>query len=140
MSLEFTTATELVKLKIEKNKKMIELLDTENKILKKEMLLRYKLVEFNNERIKDIEKINDIEKQQLNNYSLVRESEVSVIIDIINNAKIDVQDIISTRAQLYNDKNTLMREIQTLESQIPEKTMVTNLKFVLSDNKGCRNT
>ena len=59
MSLNFTTALELVETKIQRNNVFIDLLETESSILKKSILVFYRLIEHNNKNTDLIKKIID---------------------------------------------------------------------------------
>jgi methyl-accepting chemotaxis protein len=138
MSYSFTTAKDLIEIKIQYNKLITELLKTENDILKHEIIIRYRISENNINKIKNIEKINDIESQQLDKYDLNKEDEISVLTESINNSSIEVNSLIQEIKNLKNKILDLSTQINNVKNKIPERTVVTNFKFVMYDpNDNC---
>lgn len=110
---------------------MIAIYNIENKIIKKEMVVRYRLTELNENKIAYIKRINVIEEKQLDMYCQIRESEIKMLTDKINDTRLDIYDITEECKQLYAERSELLGKLNSINEQIPSKTMVTNMTLKL---------
>lgn len=129
MSINFTTAKNLVEIKMQRNDTLIELLNVESEILKKGILINYRHVENNKGKVELIKKINDIEAQQMEVYCPLRQELVKDLTDQVNNNSMDLKDLYGTVVELKNKCSELLLQIRDLNSQIPSQTVVTNYKI-----------
>ena len=137
MSLNFTTALELVETKIQRNNVFIDLLETESSILKKSILVFYRLIEHNNKNTDLIKKINQIEAQQTQTYCQIRQEQVSNLTEQINSGNPNFEDLYEDIAALKVKCQNYMILIDELNTKIPDQTIVTNYKIPIKlDN--CR--
>jgi hypothetical protein len=134
MSFNFTTAQSLVDIKIQRNNALIELLDTESKILKKGMVINYRWVEHNKEKVDLIKKINDIETQQLQIYCPVRQDAVKDLTEQVNVIDVDIKNTHEEIKKLQIKCQELLVQIRELNSQIPNQTIVTNYRVPLKND------
>ncbi len=138
MIYTYSTAKEMIDFKIERNNLFLELIEIENKIIKSDMIIKYRALKYNSERVEMIQKINDIEKNQLKEYSLERESEVNKLIEDISKP-CDVESIKKEINDLRVQYSQQLLKIEEINSKIPHRGVVTNFKFVEEDqNTSCR--
>lgn len=138
MIFTYTTAKELINLKLQRNKLFTELIEIENKIIKLDMIIKYRALNFNNERVKMIQQINEIENKQLKEYSLDRESEVNKLIENISKP-CDVGSIKKEINDLRAEYANHLLKIEEINIKIPQRGVVTNFKFVEDEtNSNCR--
>jgi hypothetical protein len=133
MSIEFSTANVLIELKEKRNLCLIELLKIEEIILYKEIKMRSIIINFNKSKIEKIMEINDIENKQKLNYDLIRESKIEMLTNEINDSSYDLDEI---KKEIHDYKlkcEQLIKHINYLNSQIPDKTIVTNVKIKIAD-------
>ncbi len=131
-SITFTTAQELVDIKIQRNNVLIELLETESRILKNGISINFRWVEHNNEKIKLIKKINEVEEQQRQLYCPIRQSEVIMLTNEVNIIDVDIAKQTDSIKTLQEKCTELLKQMQNLNGQIPEQTMVTNYRVRLA--------
>lgn len=128
MSFTFTTAKNLVEIKIQRNNTLIDLLETESNILKKSILVNYRLVENNKEKIELIKKINEVELQQTQTYCSMRQDLVKDLTEQVNNNSADIKGLYEEILNLKNNCSKFLTQIKELNDQIPNQTIVTNYK------------
>jgi hypothetical protein len=138
MIYTYTTAKELIDFKIQRNNLFLELIEIENKIIKLDMIIKYRALNYNSERVKMIQTINDIEKNQLKEYSLERESEVNKLIEDISKP-CEVESIKKEINELRIEYSKQLLKIEEINSKIPLRGVVTNFKYMEDDtNSNCR--
>lgn len=74
----------MLDLKIQRNNLFLELIELENKIIKLDMVIKYRALNHNLERVKIIQEINEIDNEQYREYSLERENRVNSLIEKIS--------------------------------------------------------
>lgn len=136
MLITYTTAKEMLNLKIQRNKLFLELIEIENKIIKADMVIKYRALNHNAERIKMINEINEIESDQYKEYSLERENRVNSLIEQISKP-CDVGLIKKEIDDLKEEYSHQMLKIQEINSKIPETGVVTNFR-VTQEDTNCR--
>jgi len=137
MSLVFTTAQELVDIKIQRNNTLIEILELEACILKKVILINYRWVEHNKEKIELIKEINKIEEQQKKIYCPIRQEEVLGLTNKVNFVNIDVKGLNEQVTELKKKCKILLNKLHELNMKIPNQTVVTNYKIPLNNQYDC---
>lgn len=138
MIFTYTTAKELINLKLQRNKLFTELIEIENKIIKLDMIIKYRALKFNVDRIKMIQQINEIENRQLKEYSLDREAEVNKLIESISKP-CDIESIKKEINDLRAEYASHLLKIEEINIKIPQRGVVTNFKFVEDENNSnCR--
>jgi uncharacterized protein YlxW (UPF0749 family) len=125
----FTTANDMIKLKIKRNFNILEMLELESKISKLEMLIRYRLLKSNAAYIKEIKKITAVEVRQLNEYSLSREAEILKLTCSLNNIDFNIAELQSEIRDLKNQCIAVIDKINKLDESIPENGSVTNIRI-----------
>lgn len=125
----FTTANDMIKLKIKRNFNILEMLELESKISKLEMLIRYRLLKSNAIYIEEIKKITAVEVKQLNEYSLCREAEILKLTYNLNNIDFNIAELQSEIRDLKNQCVAIMDKIDKLDANIPENGFVTNIRI-----------
>lgn len=126
--MNYTSANKMVKLKLDRNKQLIRILNIESKIAKLEMVKRVRLVVFNNMYIEGLEKINTIEQNQLITYSLERENEIILITNDLNSKDIQIEDLQADILKLQKDFLQVISEINTMNASIPTHGIITNYR------------
>lgn len=125
----FTSAHTMVKLKIQRNRKIINLLEIENKIIKLEMVSRHRLLNHNNAHIQQVNKIINVETEQLLEYKLHREEYVTDLTNEINDTTLDVETLQSEINELKNQFKIITTEIKQINETIPVLTYIINYKI-----------
>lgn len=125
----FTTANEMVKQKMKRNLCIVNLLEIENKIIKLEMILKYRLVTHNSQYIDKLKKINSIEIFQLSEYKLSREYEINLLIDELNESSLDTSDIQDDLDKLKKQCKEIIANIYILSNSIPIIGIITNYRI-----------
>ncbi len=134
--MEFTTAKDLIMLKKQRNLYLIRALYIEEEMLKKQMYMLQLIINNNRAKIDQINQINEIEQQQLSNYSLVREERVADLTNEINSSSADLEPMRVKLNNLAAQYAATIAEITTLNTKIPQTTIVTNVK-VYTDQGSC---
>ncbi len=134
--MEFTTAKDLIMLKKQRNLYLIRALYIEEEMLKKQMYMLQLIINNNRAKIDQINQINEIEQQQLSNYSLVREERVADLTNEINSSSADLEPMRVKLNILAAQYAATIAEITTLNTKIPQTTIVTNVK-VYTDQGSC---
>lgn len=138
MSINFTTARDLVETKIRRNIAIIHLLNAESDILKKNILISYRMTENNQKNIVLIEEINKIEAEQTQTYCQTRETAIKNLTERVNNNKPDIKTLYEDINVLKNKCYAISIQIKNLNDQIPDQTIVANYSMPIKmDN--CRN-
>ena len=127
--MNFTTANSMVKIKIERNDTIKTVLELENKIAKLEMVIKYRLLKHNSIYIEILDKINDIEKNQLYEYSLYREDQVTKLTNDINQMNYGIADIKKEINELKTNYNKMINRVLELDKSIPDYRLITNVKI-----------
>lgn len=127
--MSYTTAEKLVEIKIERNNEQRKIIELENEILKREMKIRYRIIECNIKKIDIIKQINAIEELQKIEYSLEREAEVTALTNEVNTLNVDINDLLEKNINDVEERKKAIRKALLLNSSIPEKTIVTNFKI-----------
>lgn len=135
-SFVFTTAKDLVDIKIERNNTLIKLLEMESIILKKGILINYRWAEHNKEKVALIQQINAIEEKQREIYCSVRQSEVAALTAKVNQVSVDTESLILDIKKAQDKCKELLIKMNELNAQIPHQTIVTNYKMV-NDQQDC---
>ena len=128
--MNFTTANAMIKLKLEHNKHIIDLLNIESKIAKLEMIIKMRLVIFNTNYIEDLNKINLIEKKQLYEYDLDREKLSRDMTSALNNRDVNISDIQLDTINLKNSFLSKLELINKLNECIPTSGFIANYKLM----------
>lgn len=126
--MQCTTAYNLIRIKLKRNDELITLLDIENKMSKLEMLVVYRRLKHNTAYIDLLNKINDIERQQLYTYDLERESEIKTITDTINNMDPNIIELRSDIMSLKPQFMEAIKNIHNLNESIPNEVYVYNIQ------------
>lgn len=127
--MSYTTAEKLVEIKIERNNEQRKIIELENEILKREMKIRYRIIECNIKKIDIIKQINAIEELQKIEYSLEREAKVTALTNEVNTLNVDINDLLEKNINDVEERKKAIRKALLLNSSIPEKTIVTNFKM-----------
>ncbi len=135
--VEFTTASGLVDIKIERNKALIDLLDSESSVLKKGILINYRWVEHNTKKIKLIEEINTIEEKQRQFYCPTRQEEIASLTNRVNTENADIMGLINDINILKEKCTLLLTKIYQLNAQIPDQIVVTNYRVAGGELSDC---
>lgn len=125
--IKFSTANEFVQIKIERNKTIIALLESQNKLVKLQMILFYRIINSNIKKIETVKSVNEIEYKQLNDYNLEREYEIGYLTNIVNETSVDTETIIEEINILKDNITNILEKIHILDSKIPDNEFVTNL-------------
>jgi hypothetical protein len=134
MSFTFTTARGLIELKIRRNKCLIELLNIRDAMLKREIKLKYRIILHNQAKKEKLVEINDIEQQQLDHYDLLREDKIFIMTEEINNCEYNIVDLMNELNELQEKQNKAMEEFSILNTQIPNTTVITNVRIEATDD------
>lgn len=131
MSFNFTTAYDLVEIKLNRNNAIKELMETEIIILQKRILINHRLVKNTNWKIGLIDSINEYEEQQKFEYCLDRESVIADLTNQVNEASTntDMLPLCEDITKLMDKVGVLLTKINELNAQIPDQTIITNYKF-----------
>lgn len=129
MVLKFSSAEDIVKTKIERNNLMTKLLGLQNEIMKREMTARYRLMKINEQRIKNIEKINSIENKQIIEYTKIRECEIASLTNLVNE-QANISDLIFEIESIKKEYDSLLTQINDLNGKIPNNAVITNYSLV----------
>jgi hypothetical protein len=135
MNWNFTTARDLVDLKIKRNEALIELFDTESIILKKGILINYRWVLHNEEKVKLINEINEIENKQRDLYCPDRQELIKNLTERVNEISVDIQTLQNEIFEAQQKCRTLLEDINNYNSKIPHQTIVTNYRIPIVQNK-----
>jgi hypothetical protein len=134
--MEFSTAKSLILLKKQRNICLMRALHIEEEMLKKQMYMFQLVINNNREKIEKIKQINAVEDQQQNNYSLLREEKVALLTDEVNSSSADLSKIQAKLGDLGEQYAKTLASIETLNAQIPQTTIITNVKM-RQDNDTC---
>lgn len=135
MSIEYSTAENLIQIKQERNNCLIELLKIEEKMLQQNMYKNQLIINFNKKRIEEIHKINKIEDLQKKKYSLIRENEITMLTEQINLDYLDLSHMYKKTMEYKKKYIETLQKINLLNSKIPDKSTVTNVKFTVSNQE-----
>ncbi len=138
MSINFTTARDLVETKIRRNNALIDLLEAESNILKKSILINYRLSENNRKNVELIKEINAIESKQTQTYCQTREILIKDLTQQVNNNEPDIKTLYEDIIELKKKCYILTIQIKDLNDKIPDQTVVTNCTIPIKIN-GCHN-
>jgi hypothetical protein len=108
----------LTQLKIGKNKKIVELLETEGRIYMLDMVLVYRLLKQNDIMIKKVKDVNKIEERQLYTYSIYREKDLIKLAEEIKNYSIDVSDLSNDKKLLASAREDITKKLMEIEAAI----------------------
>jgi hypothetical protein len=128
--MKISTANKITKIKIIRNFYLINLFKMQESVLKKEMVIKFRCLSSIGDKITDINKVNSIERKQINEYNLERETEILLLTNSVNS----VPDIncLKTELKELNEKiNNVMCIIFELNKLIPESTYVYNFELNL---------
>jgi hypothetical protein len=121
-----TTLHDMIAMKLFRNKNIIRTLELGNKVIKLEMIARYRVVQQNTERIAKAQAINAIEEKQLHKYDLIRESEVLILTEEYNNIELDISDMYKELLILKEQILECQTNINNMNSKIPSHGSGTN--------------
>ena len=119
----------MIKQKIKRNFNVLEIIELENKITKLEMIIKYRLLKYNDAFVKEIKKINQIEVQQLYQYSLEREAEIINLTNNINSLELNIKDIQNEINEMKNQCLFIIDKINKLDEEIPLSGFISNLEI-----------
>lgn len=128
--MSINTAHDISKIKIKRNKDLLTLLEIENKIVKLEMVAKYRLIAHNMKYIEEINKIIDIERKQLYEYDIGRNNEIKSITNTINNMDVNIDDITRDIKALKPIFIKTIDNIQMLTRCIPDIILINNIKTI----------
>jgi hypothetical protein len=129
MEIQYTTAESFVQMKLQRNAIMNIFLIVEDKLLKAEMVMRLRLLEFNQKRKSWVAELDKIENTQLKNYSLEKESIVTEITTKINTHP-NIEELQKEINELRKKYQTYLKQIQDINSKIPSKIPIVNWRIV----------
>lgn len=124
----YTTTYQLTQIKLKRNANMVNLLNLESKIAKLEMIISYRRVIHNTQYADMLDKINEIERKQLYDYSIDRENKVKLLTDKVNEMNSNIEDIKQEIVPLKHKFLETITAINSLNSSIPDKVYVCNKK------------
>lgn len=124
------TSHNLTKLKINRNKNLITMLEIENKIIKLEMVIKYRLLVHNMKYIEELNKINDIERKQLYEFDIQRHINIKELTHGINNMNISVDDVKKDIMSLKPVFLKTVDSIKTLTKCMPKTVIIHNIKTI----------
>lgn len=136
MIFKYTTAKEMLDLKIQRNNLFLELIEIENKIIKLDMVIKYRALNHNLERVKIIQEINEIDNEQYREYSLERENRVNSLIEKIS-MPCDIGSIKKEINELSEQYSHQLLKIEEINLKIPQTGVVTNFR-VNQEDTSCR--
>lgn len=136
MIFKYTTAKEMLDLKIQRNNLFLELIELENKIIKLDMVIKYRALNHNLERVKIIQEINEIDNEQYREYSLERENRVNSLIEKIS-MPCDIGSIKKEINELSEQYSHQLLKIEEINLKIPQTGVVTNFR-VNQEDTSCR--
>lgn len=126
----------MLDLKIQRNNLFLELIELENKIIKLDMVIKYRALNHNLERVKIIQEINEIDNEQYREYSLERENRVNSLIEKIS-MPCDIGSIKKEINELSEQYSHQLLKIEEINLKIPQTGVVTNFR-VNQEDTSCR--
>lgn len=130
--LYFNSIEEYVKLKIQRNKAMLDCLNIKNNIIKKEILFNHKDMLINNEKILIINKINEIEEKQTRRFMEEYEQILVEKYNQVNNLKVENVNILKEEIiNLHQEYIKKVNEVLELNNKIPTKLDYINIGYML---------
>lgn len=121
----FTATREnYIKEKIKLGVLQLELLRTQDKLIKEEMRIQYRLLQSNMNRIGYMEEINKLYMEQLFDFSSDRENRIHELVKICEDEPCDIKDIVETILKLRKKGVILMNQINEINSQIPDNLII----------------
>lgn len=129
----------LCKTKIKRNEEMINLIELDNKICKLELVLCYRKINNNIERIKKINEINNIERKQMYNYTYERNQTIDDMTHYLNNMDNNIIDLKSERNEIINQMYNISESIKTLNESLPNTIFIgpEKMKDIPEHEKRC---
>lgn len=116
---------ELTKLKIKRNLHIVELLELENKIVKVEMVQKYRLLQYNIKYIAKLKKVIGLEAQQLAQFKIGREYDIKLLVDELNQDTLQIQDLDTDLTTLKNNCITVIQKINGMNDEVPLFAYIT---------------
>lgn len=111
--------SEITKLKIKRNLCIVELLEVENKVVKVEMVQKYRLLKYNTEYIVNLKKVIAFEVQQLADYKVSREYDIKWIVDGLNNNDLQLDDLQKDLRKLKDECKCIMEKLNNINDIVP---------------------
>ena len=131
----YTTAYHITRIKLERNENLIKLMNLESKISKLEMIIQYRRVTHNAKYVEILNKINDIERKQMYDYSIAREHEVRELTRQANDMTAEIDDIKNDILPLKNQFMETIMNIRTLNDSIPDNAYIIRDKPDIPEHK-----
>lgn len=119
-----TEIDKITLLKIERNNIMQDILIIQEKIVKLEMVIKYRMLKKCTEKQELLKKINGIEHMQLYNYDFSREHQIIEMTNQINIIDINTNDIKKDMADLIDQYHKSVEKIKIIQSNIPDKILL----------------
>jgi hypothetical protein len=136
MCYKFSSVSDLIDIKINRNNTFIELLDAQTKILRKQILINHRWALSNQKKQELLKQLNDIEEIQRSEYSLVLQEEIAKLVFEVDESTPEVDELTADIKKLQIHGAELLEKMNALNIQIPDKTTVTNFK-VITGNDDC---
>lgn len=131
----FTTMEPYITQKINRNKKMISLLETQNIILQKEILLNYRTSEINSKKIEMIKKINDMESTQMSTFDLKTEEITKSMYQQTNDLSVVNYDKMKAEIiALHKECEVILQQVNQLNNDIMKTYDYCNIEYTLSED------
>jgi hypothetical protein len=123
--MEMISIQNYIQYKLDRNNIYIKLLEKQNKLLSKEIIVNYKSMLCNEEKVKLFNQINEIEKKQINNFYEELDLETVNLYQKINNTLLP-----PTYIMMYKEIDILKKECIELLNQLD----ILNRKIEQSKN------
>lgn len=139
MSIEYSTAKEIIETKIKRNQEKLRLYTVEEMILDHNINIINDSKSIIKQRKDLIREINHIEEQQLQSYSLERAKDIEKITEEVNRLIKNEEKFLSRTYQLMVTRQQCLTIIEQLNEKIPNSSVITNYKINLYDpNEPCK--
>jgi hypothetical protein len=124
INLNIASTYTLCKTKIKRNDEIISLLELDNKICKLELVLCYRKIKNNVNRIKKINEINEIERKQIYDYTFERNKVIEDMTAFLNQMDNNITDLKIERDELIKQMYIIGDHIKLINNSLPNTIFI----------------
>ena len=114
----------LCKTKIKRNEEMVSLLELDNKICKLELVLSYRKINNNIERIKKIKEINDLERKQMYDYTFERNKTIENMTIFLNQMDNNIAELKDERLDYIKQMYEIGDRVKIINESLPNTIFI----------------
>lgn len=114
----------LCKTKIKRNEEMISLMELDNKICKLELVICYRKLKNNVERIKKINEINGLERKQMYEYTFERNATIGDMTEYLNQMDNNIADLKLERTEILKQMHDVSDRVKALNESLPNTIFI----------------